>query len=192
MSLPPTSRDPWADVMSVRGFRADELVSALQKYIRRGILEEAVLVAREMYETSPELEGHLWNRLLVISACDCNDGTFQQTLVVESLQRVGARMQRGTGEHWLFIAQAIRYLVSFPKDETTDEMCMWSRHVMNERLVSPTIPDYAIDVHTAKGRQMGRGMAHFLGEGTVIANQYAGADPTFGERIRDIVARGEW
>jgi hypothetical protein len=35
-------------------------------------------------------------------------------------------------------------------------------------------------------------MAQFLDEGTAIANQYPGADQTFGERVREIVARGEW
>ncbi|MEV6537043.1 hypothetical protein AB0M86_47130 [Streptomyces sp. NPDC051639] len=192
MSLLPSSRDPWADVTSVRGFQCDELISALQKYIRRGNLEEALLIAREMYETSPELERHLWSRLLVISVSDCNDGTFMQTLIVESLQRVGTSMQRGTGERWGFIVQAVRYLVSFPKDETTDEICMWSRHTMNNRLRSPVIPDYALDIHTTAGRKMGRGMEHFLGEGTVVANPYPGADPSFGERVREIVAKGEW
>ncbi|MFK4149680.1 hypothetical protein [Streptomyces sp. NPDC004065] len=177
---------------SVRGFQCDELISALQKYIRRGNLEEALLVAREMYETSPELETHLWNRLLVISMSDCNDGTFMQTLIVESLQRVGMRMQRGTGERWGFLVQAVRYLVAIPKDETTDEICMWSRHTMNKNLRGPVIPDYALDIHTEAGRKMGRGMAHFLTEGTVITNPYPGADPTFGERVREIVARGEW
>ncbi|MFE0774888.1 hypothetical protein [Streptomyces sp. NPDC058861] len=145
-----------------------------------------------MYETSPELEGHLWNRLLVISVSDCNDGTFLQTLVVESLNRVGMRMQRGTGERWGLLVQAVRYLVAFPKDETTDEICMWSRHTMNKGLRGPVIPDYALDIHTRAGREMGRGMAHFLDEGTVVAHPYPGADPTFGERVREIVARGEW
>jgi replication-associated recombination protein RarA len=192
MSLPPSTRDPWVDVTSVRGFQCDELVSALQKYIRRGNLEEALLVAREMYETSAELEAHLWTRLMVISASDCNNGTFLQTVVVDALHRAGMRMQRGTGERWLFLVQAVRYLVSFPKDMTTDEICMWSRHTMNNGLRGPVIPDCAIDVHTEAGRKMGRGVAHFLDEGTVVTNQYPGADPTFGERVREVVARGEW
>lgn len=192
MFLPLSTRDPWSDVTSVRGFRCDELISALQKYIRRGNLEEALLIAREMYETSPELEAHLWTRLMVISASDCNDGTFQQTLIVESLHRVGMRMQRGTGERWLFLVQAVRYLATIPKDMTTDEICMWSRHTMNNHLRTPVIPDYALDVHTETGRNMGRGVAHFLEEGTVITNRYAGADSSFGERVREIVARGEW
>ncbi|MET9730127.1 hypothetical protein ABZZ79_05445 [Streptomyces sp. NPDC006458] len=176
----------------MRGFQCDELISALQKYIRRGNLEEALLVAREMYETSQELEAHLWTRLMVISASDCNDGTFLQTLVVESLHRVSTRVQRGTGERWLFLVQAVRYLVSFPKDMTTDEICMWSRHTMNNHLREPVIPDYALDVHTKSGRAMGRGVGHFLAEGTVINHRYEGADPLFGERVREIVARGDW
>jgi hypothetical protein len=192
VSLIPSTRNPWADVTSVRGFHADELISALQKYIRRGSLEEAILVAREMYETSPELEAHLWTRLMVISASDCNDGTFLQTPIIESLHRVGMRMQRGTGERWLFVVQAVRYLVSFPKDMTTDEICMWSRHTMNNHIRGPVIPDYALDVHTEAGRKLGRGVGHFLGEGTVTTNQYEGADPTFGQRVRETVSRGEW
>lgn len=192
MSLKPSTRDPWVDVTSVRGFHADELRASLQQYIRRSNLEEALLIAREMYETSPELEGLLWTRLMVISASDCNDGTFLQTPIIESLYRVGMRMQRGTGERWLFIVQAIRYLVSSPKDRTTDEICMWSRHTMNNHIRGPVIPDYALDVHTEAGRKMGRGVAHFLDEGTVIANRYEGADPTFGRRVREIVDRGEW
>jgi hypothetical protein len=63
---------------------------------------------------------------------------------------------------------------------------------MNNQLRSPFIPAYALDIHTEAGRKMGRGMAYFLDEGTVIANQYSGADPTFGERVREIVSRGEW
>ena len=192
MSLLPSARDPWAHVTSIRGFRCDELVSALQKHIRRGDLEEALLVAREMYETSPDLEAHLWTRLLVISASDCNDGAYLQTSIVESLNRVGMRMQRGTGERWLFLVQAVRYLALISKDMTTDEMCMWSRHTMNRRLREPVIPDYAIDVHTESGRAMGRGVAHFLDEGTIISNRFEGADPTFGQRVRKIVANGEW
>jgi replication-associated recombination protein RarA len=192
MPLPPSTKDPWTATRSIRGFQCDELISALQKYIRRGNLEETLLVAREMYETSPQLEEHLWTRLMVISASDCGDGTFLQTLIVESLHRVGMRMPRGTGERWLFIVHAIRYLATNTKDMTTDEICMWSRHLMNKRLRDPVIPDYAIDIHTDKGQELGRGMSHFLAEGTIINNEYAGADHSFGDRIRDIVARGEW
>ncbi|MFI1769305.1 hypothetical protein ACH41H_45805 [Streptomyces sp. NPDC020800] len=176
----------------MRGFRCDELVSALQKYIRRGNLEEALLIVREMYETSLALEEHLWTRLLVISASDCGDGTFLQTPIVESLYRVCMRMPRGSDERWLFIVQATRYLTTCQKDMTSDEICMWTRHVMNKGKRIPVIPDYAIDVHTAKGKGLGRGVSHFLGEGSKVENKYSGADGRFGDRVRSIISRGEW
>ena len=63
---------------------------------------------------------------------------------------------------------------------------------MNNHLREPVIPDYAIDIHTKAGRSLGRGVAHFLDEGTVIANRFEGADPAFGELVRDIVSSGHW
>ncbi len=55
----------WAK--TYRGLPADQVISALQKEIRRGHTENAVLLAYEMVITSPALEDYLWKRLLVIS-----------------------------------------------------------------------------------------------------------------------------
>jgi replication-associated recombination protein RarA len=63
-------RDPWVDVKTRHGLAADEVISALQKEIRRGQVENAALLAYEMVTTSPELEAFLWRRLLVISIED--------------------------------------------------------------------------------------------------------------------------
>src|SRR5262249_36258759 len=52
--------DPWTLVETAHGFRADELISTFQKSIRRGLVENAALVAYELYVTSAELEEHLW------------------------------------------------------------------------------------------------------------------------------------
>ena len=60
-------KDPWARVKTEHDLNADEVVSAFQKSIRRGLLENALLLAYEMYVTSAELEEHLWTRLSVIS-----------------------------------------------------------------------------------------------------------------------------
>ncbi|MCX7300594.1 MAG: hypothetical protein NTX73_09505 [Rhodobacterales bacterium] len=42
VSQPP---DPWARTTTENGFAADEVISALQKSIRRGLLENAILLA---------------------------------------------------------------------------------------------------------------------------------------------------
>jgi hypothetical protein len=33
---------------------------------------------------------------------------------------------------------------------------------------APTIPDYALDMHTMKGKAMGRGLDHFRKEGAML------------------------
>ena len=44
--------DPWQKVKTIGGFDADLVISALQKEIRRGNEENAVLIAYEMFSTS--------------------------------------------------------------------------------------------------------------------------------------------
>ena len=67
VTLPP---DPWQNVLSLHDLRADELISGLQKCLRRGLTERALLIAYEMCVTSAEFEEHLWTRLSVISVED--------------------------------------------------------------------------------------------------------------------------
>lgn len=58
--------DPWQNVTTLLGLPADEVISGLQKCLRRGLGENALLIGYEMYVTSAELEEMLWSRLLVI------------------------------------------------------------------------------------------------------------------------------
>lgn len=192
MPVPPFQDDPWASTLSKRGIPGDELVSALQKYIRRGHLDEATLIAREMYETSAAMEKHLWRRLLIISASDCGDGTFLQPLVVNGLRTIGLGMTRENGDGWLFVAHAVRYLCTGTKDLTTDQLCMWAFHVMGTGERGPVIPDYALDIHTRRGQEMGRGVPHFLDDGCVVDREAPDRDNTFRDRVRAIVDAGEW
>ena len=67
MAVPHHSQDPWTRVRTLHDFKADEVISSLQKEIRRGNTENAALLAAEMLLTSAELEAFLWFRLQVIS-----------------------------------------------------------------------------------------------------------------------------
>ncbi len=73
----PADQDPWTRVQTRHGFAADEVISALQKEIRRGQAENAALLAYEMMTTSAELEAKMWQRLLVISVEDIGWGDVQ-------------------------------------------------------------------------------------------------------------------
>ena len=48
------SYDPWSNIQSRNGIPGDELISMLQKSIRRGLEENALAAAYEMYITSPQ------------------------------------------------------------------------------------------------------------------------------------------
>ena len=62
--------DPWQRTTTEHGLAADEVISALQKSIRRGLVDNALLLGWEMYVTSPEMEEMLWSRLCVIAVED--------------------------------------------------------------------------------------------------------------------------
>ena len=63
----PFVEDPWARSKTRNGLPGDEVISALQKSIRRGDERKACEFAYEMYITSPAWEEKLWRRLLAIS-----------------------------------------------------------------------------------------------------------------------------
>ena len=82
------------DIVTPCGQPADVVISGLQKFIRRGMTEEAVRAAYELFLTGEELTEYLWKRLLVISAEDIGMGNPMATIVVEALQNAAARITR--------------------------------------------------------------------------------------------------
>ena len=69
-----TMYDPWSKITTRNGYAGDEVISALQKSIRRGLEEQACMFAYELYVSSPQLEEKLWRRLLTISVEDIGMG----------------------------------------------------------------------------------------------------------------------
>ena len=47
--------DPWSKIVTKNGYAGDEVISALQKSIRRAKEEDACMFAYEMYISSPQL-----------------------------------------------------------------------------------------------------------------------------------------
>jgi replication-associated recombination protein RarA len=180
---PPHEQDPWTRVQTRHGFAADELVSTLQKEIRRGNAENAALVAYEMATSSPELEDHLWQRLMIISVEDVGFGNEQAAVLVSSLHTMRSHLPPGRGERLLLAVHAVRVLARSPKDRSSDEMVGWIIREVEARGRRPEIPDHAHDVHTRRGQEMGRRVPHWLIEGTRLAPELEGRDRTYRERM---------
>lgn len=188
VTLPP---DPWQEERTAHGFAADEVISALQKSIRRGMTDNALLLGWEMYTTSAALEKVLWSRLCVISVEDVGLGNVNAPVLVDALFRMHERYPRPRHDRFLFAAHAIRVMASGLKDRTTDDMTTWAAQViaLGERL--PEIPDVALDMHTRAGRQMGRDYRWFIEEASRVIPEIPDRDQTYRNWILAAIEAGK-
>ena len=92
------SYDPWKNITSRNGIPGDELVSALQKSIRRGKEEIAVDVAYEMYITSEQFEDKMWRRLMAMSVEDVGFGDTNAPVVVYTLNKIRQEFPYNDGD----------------------------------------------------------------------------------------------
>ena len=188
VTLPP---DPWQNVLSLHDLRADELISGLQKCLRRGLTERALLIAYEMCVTSAEFEEHLWTRLSVISVEDVGKGNTMMPILVDSLYRMHLRIARPSGDRYLFAAHAIRMIAESAKDRTTDDMINFAKLENQVRDKAPEIPEFALDMHTKRGSEMGRNYEHFMKEASRIENPANDRDSSYRDRIMAAIESGE-
>ena len=174
-----TAFDPWTQVKTIHGLAADEVISALQKEVRRGNADNACRLAYEMIKTSPELERKLWDRLCVISVEDIGFGNVNAPVLVHTLWQISQRYNYGEGDRSLFPIQAVRVLCACQKDRSTDEMINFFARTDAQ----PAIPDYALDMHTARGQAMGRDFKHFISEGARINPELADRDASYLQKL---------
>lgn len=182
------NQDPWTRVRTRHDLPGDEVISALQKEIRRGNTENAALLALEMATTSPEMEAKLWQRLLAISVEDIGMGDTQAPILIHTLYQMRQVPGFSDGERRLFAIHAVRYLCAATKDRSSDEMVSWLKQE-SEGGRRPAIPDYALDMHTARGQAMGRGHHHFYQEGARVEPELADRDTTYRRRIIELLDR---
>jgi len=189
--MPTEKRHPWVEVKTRHGLPADQVISALQKEIRRGNTENAVLLAYEMAVTSPALEDYLWQRLMIISVEDIGFGEPRAPVLVNALRQMVETFDREVGERRLLAIHAVRYLCGCQKDRSSDEMLNWVKHAVEAGGTRPTIPDYALDMHTAEGRARGRGKRHFYEEGAKLSPELPDREMTYRQRLMALLDDGE-
>lgn len=161
------SYDPWKNIITRNGIPGDEIISALQKSIRRGLEEEAAVVAYEMYITSPEFEEKLWRRLQAISVEDIGFGNINAPVLINALNQMRNNFPYNDGDRPIFFVHAVRYLCQCEKERSSD--CLKNVIIKEfEQGRKPVIPDFALDMHTERGREMGRDFIHFLEEASKV------------------------
>lgn len=105
---------------------------------------------------------------------------FVAAVVVQSKERYG----KHAGEARLIVGNIIRLLCRSPKSRAG---CHFAEAVGLRSMLedfAPTIPDYALDIHTMKGKAMGRGLDHFRQEGAKLIPPPTADDPCEDEAYR--------
>lgn len=155
-----------------------ECISAMQKCIRRGLEREAMHFAMEMCMTSKAFFSRVVNRLFIIAHEDI--GLADMQAVQFATVALGeARNHYDTdrpGKYALAIGNAIRALCRANKSREGD----WFAIVLIQHVkhgIAPELQDWMLDMHTRRGKALGRGIEHFLEEGCRLDPQPERPEP---------------
>jgi len=143
-----------------RGYDAREVVSALQKAVRRSDPDAALYWATELDRSG--FGPWCWKRLRVICSEDVGPAAPGLASDLRALYEnwVDGRRNKG-GEEVLYLTHAVIALATAPKSRIVD----WGLlHHSSDHVERREVPDEALDKHTLRGRRMGRGGQHFIDE----------------------------
>ncbi len=168
------------ELRTKNGYKLDEIVSALQKEIRRGNELMASYWAFELNESG--FWRYCFRRLQVIAGEDIGLANPEAMILVSSTyssllaQDKVKKMIQVDNNVLGFI---ISYMARSKKSRHTDYLggVLLKR---KEQGWKPEIPEYAIDEHTERGRELGKDDNEFFREGSRIKNKkhIAGEDKT--------------
>ncbi len=173
VTLRPHQRFPMHNAhltLTTHNHELGEVISALQKTIRRNDVRLACYFSMELFESG--FEQYAWRRLLTISAEDCHGCV---TAEIWALYHSAALVKktRRTPER-IFLAKAAIILAQAPKSRDADHAsCLMydlnppddatvRRAIQEARATRVEVPDYAYDCHTRQGKRAGKTREDFF------------------------------
>lgn len=133
------------------GYRLDEVVSSLQKAIRRGQEENALYWMSELVEGG--YIAYLWRRLSVIVAEDIGLADPFASVFVNSLAQLNERVNKKPYIETFHPAMAIIYLCRANKSREIDHACDYI-DLRRKEGWKLEVPNEALDEHNEKGREL--------------------------------------
>ena len=162
------------EAKTVSGYPLDEVVSALQKAIRRGQMEMAIFWMYELYQGG--FCKYLFRRLMTIAIEDCGAANPGVAILVNSCyQMAKSTVEMSPNINWKNVTEfyplmAVWHLVKSQKSREVDNV---GEVVLAKRKNGwlPKVPDEALDQHTKRGRQMGKKDRDFYTDGWLVENE---------------------
>jgi replication-associated recombination protein RarA len=165
-----TGQLSFSEMPTPGGYLNGEVASALQKAIRRGDERGALFWASELDLAG--FGGHVWKRLRIIASEDVGLADTCVAVAVRALydnwRELSKKKDEPAGHYHVFLLHAVCLPARAPKSRSLDHALMLMYAGECEQL---PIPDAALDMHTRRGRELGRGLTHFLEEGAKVANE---------------------
>jgi replication-associated recombination protein RarA len=157
----------WNAVPTVRGYDMKEVVSALQKAIRRSDDEAALFWAVELDRSG--YGQYMWRRLLIMVSEDIGLANPELPSQINSLFNIYTELKAWKNANHperLQIVHAVLLMARSPKSRMLDHAC----HVAYTTNETIPMPDYALCMHTGRGRQQGRGLDHWYSDAATLVN----------------------
>jgi replication-associated recombination protein RarA len=158
------------EMITKHGYQGEEVISALQKCVRRGLEKEALFWAVELYESG--YQEWCWKRLRIMSSEDvglAEPGISSEIWSLYMMFREAAKNKNdGAEPQRLFLTHAVIRLCRARKSRLIDWALLWAwlRHPYRKM----EVPDVALDKHTSRGKLLKRGWGHFFREGSQLEN----------------------
>lgn len=168
----------YSQLRTKHGYPLDEVVSAFQKSLRRGLEEDALYWGAEMYVSG--FEGHAWSRILIIGSEDVGVAEPGLPANLWALYQMYDHFKKKGNKHKperLHFFHAIMLLARAKKSRNVDTalgvvLCELEKEEPNPEICPrKEMPDYALDCHTMRGRMQRRDSAHFYAHAAVVANK---------------------
>ena len=130
-------------------------------------------------ELATKFEDFLWRRLTIIASEDIGPADSSMAILIETLhwQYVDVRKKSTKPMELPMLAHAIIALCRAPKSRVADDLACLVAHQRDNEGLRREIPDYALDQHTGRGKQLKRGWDHWAHEGSKIENEAMGLNP---------------
>jgi replication-associated recombination protein RarA len=167
----PKDKKSTDQMLTKNGYDVFEVMSALQKMVRRGKEAEAMYWAFELESFNSVW---LWKRLTIISTEDIGIADPSVQILINSLWVTYDRMKNmanGKTPESHILGMAILSLCRAKKNHEAMYLPMtvnWWRKYLGWKI---DIPDVALDIHTRRGKKMGRGRNHWYSEGFRVNNK---------------------
>ena len=136
-------------------WKFDEVASALQKCIRRGLEYDSCFFAYIFHKSG--FGPYLWRRLSIICSEDVGNGDPFAAILLNSLKDSWTDIHKQVKEHtldkFILVTQAILYLCRSEKSRETDNLTnlIDENYKSNKRI---PMPEIAICPHTKQGRKV--------------------------------------